>query len=132
MAKKTIDPGKKDIIKKTLDKGKSDTLMTKKGNMVTQKDLGAWKKSGLDFGTKEALGDYIDKLNIPKKAEVKDSISYGANVGAGKSRAKMSVEESTKVKEVLGGSNEADKLMKMTENSDKVRKILADLRNKKK
>jgi hypothetical protein len=147
MAKKNVDPvkgntNKKDNVNKivnTLKKDTTTTITTPKGNVITNKDLEAWKKSGLDFGNKKALGEHIDTYNITKKeGKPKDSVEYGS----GKSKAKMSVEDFSKVKDKLGikeferskkediNLRETDRYNKIRENTDLVRKTLTQMRKK--
>lgn len=42
---------------------------TQRGNAITDSDLAAYKKSGLDFGTKQAMGDWMDKWATPVKPQ---------------------------------------------------------------
>jgi hypothetical protein len=146
MAKKNVDPvkgnaNKKDNVNKivnTLKKDTTTTFTTPKGNVITNKDLEAWKKSGLDFGNKKALGEHIDTYKFNKKDASKDSVEYGS----GKSKAKMSVEEFSKVKDKLGikeferskkediNLRETDRYNKIRENTDLVRKTLTQMRKK--
>lgn len=47
----------------------SQPYTTKRGNVITASDLAAYKKSGMDFGTPQAMGDWLDTWATPAQPQ---------------------------------------------------------------